>query len=126
MECWIKAKMYLLGNGNLISYVDDFVRLTRKCRSFTHQGAGDCALADLKKVDGEIKRAFANYNVAVRYLGEEISSPETANLAYNALQVISAAIKEKTPRVENKNSKKEKRQAQAKLNRSYGRNKNRC
>ena len=125
MECWLKAKMYLIGNGNFISYVEDFVRLTRKCHSFINRGANDYELTELKNTKQEIERVRRNYNFALRYLGEEFSFSKTAEIADNALRVISAAIFEKTPRIPNKSSKKEKRQAQAKLNRSYGRCKNR-
>lgn len=124
MECWLKAKTYLLGNGYLISMVEDLVHLTRKCRSIVYQGADSYELQELKNMNYEIRRAYGNYSTAVRYLGKEFHFQKTVDLAYNALTVISTAIKEKTPREEHV-SRKDKRKAKAKLNRSYGRCKNR-
>lgn len=124
MECWLKAKMYLLGNGNLISLVENFVHMTRKYRSFIYQGVNDYELKELKDIRYEIKRAYSNYSTAVHYLGKDFCFDKTVKLAYSALEVIDVVIKEKTPREEHV-SRKDKRKAKAKLNRSYGRCKNR-
>jgi len=125
MECWLKAKMYLIGNGSFISQVEDFVCLTRKCRLFINHGVNDYELTELKNIKQKIERMRLNYNFALRYLGEEFSFSKNAEIVDNALKAINTVILEKTPRIPNKSSKKEKRQEKAKLNRSYGRCKNR-
>ena len=61
MECWLKAKMYLLGNGNLISLVENFVHMTRKYRSFIYQGVNDYELKELKDI--QIGRASCRERV---------------------------------------------------------------
>jgi len=124
MECWLKAKMYLINNGDLISQIENFVHLTRKCRSFINLGANDYELKELKDVRDEIENAHWAYSKAVYFLGDEFSFPKTVDVANNALSIIKMVIKEKTPQILSKSSKKEKRQEKARLNRSYGRGKN--
>jgi len=125
MECWLKAKMYLLDNGRLISQVESFVHLIRKSRVFAHLGTNNYELQELKNINYKIKQAYRDYNAAVRYLGDEFYFQKTINLAHNVLNVLSMVICEKTPKPVNVISKKEKRQEKARLNRSYRRGKNR-